>query len=490
MVFQNDILAGSSGASGASSVYQIDQSIRFNPADSTYMSRAVGSGGNTKTWTFSCWFKIGVLGSKRSVSPFLWSCHQSDANRLQLSFDSGSLGVAGDHLSIYDGASASTIFRTNRVFRDPSAWYNLILISDTSNSIANERFRVYVNGQRETSFSTFNAPSLNADLGWNQNGSTYYLGSYFASQGTYAFDGYIAEMVHIDGTALDPSNFAETNSNGIWIPKDVSGLTFGTKGFYIDGRDSSDLGDDESGQGNDFTTSGLASHDQMVGESPTNNFAIANPLDSSYYMGSETFSEGNLQMTLGSSVGGLASMGITSGKWYAEFEVHSGSTTYFILGIYGDQPTSTQHYVGQSANSYGYYANTGQSYNNASASSYGNSYTVSDVIGVAVDLDNNKLYFSKNGTFQNSGDPTSGATGTGAISINPVSSTGLGAYFIASSSASSTPSSHTINYNFGQDGTFAGNVTAGGNADGNGVGNFKNSVPSGYLALCTKNLGS
>ena len=88
MVFQNDILAGSSGASGASSVYQIDQSIRFNPADSTYMSRAVGSGGNTKTWTFSCWFKIGVLGSKRSVSPFLWSCHQSDANRLQLSFDS------------------------------------------------------------------------------------------------------------------------------------------------------------------------------------------------------------------------------------------------------------------------------------------------------------------------------------------------------------------------------------------------------------------
>ena len=251
------------------------------------------------------------------------------------------------------------------------------------------------------------------------------------------------------------------------------------------------MGNDSSGNNNDFTTSGLASHDQ-VSDSPTNNFAVANPLDSSYYMGSETFSEGNLQMTLGSSVGGLATMGITSGKWYAEFEVHSDAsgTTYFIIGIYGDQPTSTQHFVGYTSNSYGYYALNGNSYTNFTSSSYGNSYTVGDVVGVAVDLDNNKLYFSKNGTFQNSGDPTSGASGTGAISINPVSSTGLGAYFIASSSASSTPTGHTINYNFGQDGTFAGNVTAGGNSDANGVGNFKYSVPSGYLALCTKNLGS
>lgn len=286
-MFSNELWQKSS----AVSTYSVDQSIRFNFSDSAYMSRAVGSGGNTKTWTFSCWFKIGVLGSQRSVSPFLWACHQSDGNRLQLSFDSGSLGVAGDFLSIYDGASASVIFRTNRVFRDPSAWYNLVLVSDTSNSIASDRFRVYVNGQRETSFSTFNAPSLNADLGWNQNGSTYYLGDYFSSHGTYGFDGYIAEMVHIDGTALDPSSFAETNSAGIWIPKDVSGLTFGTKGFYIDGRDSADLGDDESGQGNDFTTSGLAAHDQMVGESPTNNFCTYNSIQ---LQSGATLSNGNL----------------------------------------------------------------------------------------------------------------------------------------------------------------------------------------------------
>lgn len=316
MVFQNDILAGSSGGSGTSTaVHTIDQSIRFNPADSTYMSRAVGSGGNTKTWTFSCWFKIGVLGSQRSVSPFLWACHQSDGNRLQLSFDSGSLGVAGDYLSIYDGASASVIFRTNRVFRDPSAWYNLVLVADTSNTVSSERFRVYVNGQRETSFSTFNAPSLNADLGWNQNGSTYYLGSYFASQGTYAFDGYIAEMVHIDGTALEPSNFAETNSNGIWIPKDVSGLTFGTKGFYIDGRDSADLGDDESGNGNDFTTSGLSADDQRS-DSPTDNHATWNPLVNAY----TTFANGNIETTITTSYAKTFTTFTlpSSGTWYWE----------------------------------------------------------------------------------------------------------------------------------------------------------------------------
>ena len=470
MVFQNDILAGSSGASSASSVYKIDQSIRFNDNDSPYLSKSFSGAGDLQKATMSCWLKMGNISTNKGIFTFI-----SDK---PLELDSN------NNLKVHLFGSNRLI--TDREFRDPSAFYHFLLSIDSSQAVSSERIRLYVNGQRETSFSTESYPSQNTNGSW-------WSSNYFQIGRTYGtsnyMDGYLAEIVYIDGTALDPSSFGLYNDSNIWIPKDVSGLTFGTNGFHIDGRDSADLGDDESGNGNDFTTSGLASHDQ-VSDSPSNNFAIANPLDSSYYMGSETFSEGNLQMTLGSSVGGLASMGITSGKWYAEFEVHSGSTTYFILGIYGDQPTSTQHYVGQSANSYGYYANTGQSYNNASASSYGNSYTVSDVIGVAVDLDNNKLYFSKNGTFQNSGDPTSGATGTGAISINPVSSTGLGAYFIASSSASSTPSSHTINYNFGQDGTFAGNVTAGGNADGNGVGNFKNSVPSGYLALCTKNLGS
>ena len=468
----NNILLGASAQSTTTPVHKINQSIRFNDDDSPYLSKAFSGAGDLQKATMSCWVKMGNISTSKGIFTFI-----SDK---PLELDSN------NNLKVH--AFGSNRLITDREFRDPSAWYHFVLSIDSTQAVSSERIRLYVNGQRETSFSTESYPSQNTNGSW-------WSSNYFQIGRTYGtsnyMDGYLAEIVYIDGTALDPSSFGEYNSSNIWVPKDVSGLTFGTNGFHIKGEDASDLGNDSSSNNNDFTTSGLASHDQ-VSDSPTNNFAVANPLDSSYYMGSETFSEGNLQMTLGSSVGGLATMGITSGKWYAEFEVHSDAsgTTYFIIGIYGDQPTSTQHFVGYTSNSYGYYALNGNSYTNFTSSSYGNSYTVGDVVGVAVDLDNNKLYFSKNGTFQNSGDPTSGASGTGAISINPVSSTGLGAYFIASSSASSTPSGHTINYNFGQDGTFAGNVTAGGNSDGNGIGNFKYSVPSGYKALCTKNLGS
>ena len=474
MVFQNNVLMGASGS--GTTTYSIDQSIRFNFSDSAYMSRAVGSGGNTKTWTFSCWFKLGLLGSQRSVSPFLWSCHQSDGNRLQLSFDSGSLGVAGDFLSIYDGASASVIFRTNRVFRDPSAWYNLVLVSDTSNSIASDRFRVYVNGQRETSFSTFNAPSLNADLGWNQNGSTYYLGDYFSSHGTYGFDGYIAEMVHIDGTALDPSSFAETNSAGIWIPKDVSGLTFGTKGFYIDGRDSADLGDDESGQGNDFTTSGLAAHDQMVGESPTNNFCTYNSIQ---LQSGATLSNGNLDaVSSGSSWRNVHStIGVSSGKWYWEVKASViDSTEAWIAGIQETSFESKTNYWYQS----GYTASSsgivfGVLHNNnkvtnTTKTSFTHDIAQGDIVQFQLNLDDNELTVLVDGVSKGKiYDITANTEYTPAVCLYNTSSATI---------------------NFGQDGTFGGTETAGGNTDANGIGNFKYSVPSGYLALCTKNLGS
>ena len=280
------------GSSGQSTGYTIDQSIRFSHDNSAYMNRTVGSGGNTKTWSYSVWFKIGQIGSTRSHQNFLWSCHQSDTNRLQLGFDNGSLGNAGDELSIYNNTgSGSTIFRTTRVFRDPSAWYHLVLVADTSNSNATDRFRVYLNGERETSFSTFNAPSLNADLGWNQNGNTYYIGDYFSTHdGTYSFDGYMAEINHVDGYAYGPEYFGEFEDNGIWIPKEYTG-SYGTKGFHIDGRDSSDLGDDESGNGNDFTTNNIATTDKRT-DSPTNNHATWNQLVNS----TPAFANGNIDV--------------------------------------------------------------------------------------------------------------------------------------------------------------------------------------------------
>ena len=484
------IPSNSQSASG----YTIDQSIRFNPTDNPYMHKTYSSAGDRTSWTWSCWFKLGTLnnfaaGSGLYYQFFACDNAKNDSNRGSFHIIADT-SVASAIAFQFQGHSTSFI-RTNRQFRDPSAWMHLVLVWDSDNAIPSDRARLYINGARETDFAGSSNPSSGQEIGINL-GEIHRLGISYNISGAavnYPFDGYMADIHFLDGYSYGPEFFGETNDSGIWIPKEYSG-SYGSNGFKIDGRDSSDLGDDESGNGNDYTTSGLASHDQ-VADSPTNNFAVANPLHATTYMGSYAFSEGNLQFTFGSSVGGLATIAVSSGKWYVEWEVHgSASPPFYLFGIYGDEPSATTRYVGYEANSYGYYAYNGTYWNNNVGTSYGDTFGAGDIIGMALDLDNNKLYFSKNGTFQNSGDPTSGSTGTGAISISSASSVPLGQYFIASSSGSSVPSNHSANYNFGQDGTFAGNVTAGGNSDSNGVGNFKYSVPSGYLALCTKNLGS
>jgi hypothetical protein len=477
MVFQNDILAGSSGTA-VSSVYKIDQSIRINDDDNAYLSRTLSTASDAgKTYTWSWWQKLGAKINDGSIRYIIHTDLSGGNNADYLYFNNDDFQYWSQPTGLY--------LRTDRKFRDPSAWYHFLFIRDTTQAIESERLRLYVNGIRETSFSTESYPALNSSGYFNTN-TAHYIGG---GTGTAnRLDSYMAEIHFLDGYAYDPSYFGLFNENGVWIPKEYSG-SYGTNGFKIDGRDASDLGDDESGNGNDFVSNNLTASDQVL-DSPTNNFAVANPLHASNLIGSGSYAEGNLQVNYGTSIGGLASIAVSSGKWYAEWEIHSGSPTYFVLGIYGDEPLLNTSYAGKFANSYGYYSQNGSYYNNNVSNSYGDSYTVSDIIGIALDLDNNKLYFSKNGTFQNSGVPTSGSTGTGAISITSASSVPLGHYFIAGSSGSSAPTSHTLNYNFGQDGTFAGNVTAGGNSDANGVGNFKYSVPSGYLALCTKNLGS
>ena len=466
-----------SGASGTTA-YTIDQSLRFDStANVNLIDSSVGAGDTRKKDTFSVWVKRGKLGLLMYIMAYRY-----DATNYQyMSFDTS------NRLEFTDVSGGSVIGKliTNRVFRDPSAWYNLTFVWDTANAVAQDRMRIYVNGVRETSFNTATYPSLNVDSGGaGRASSDIRIGTYYAIAGTF-FDGYMANIVYIDNGALDPSSFGETNDNGIWIPKDVSGLTFGSRGFYVDGRDASDLGDDESGNGNDFS-SGLSAHDQVL-DSPTNNFAVMNPL--SNYYASSTFAEGNLKVTHGGSsiyTFNESTMAMTSGKWYAEVDVDAMDST--LIGVAGQSSGAASHILGTKTDQVGYYGPDGNYYKNNSATSYGNSYATGDIIGIALDLDNNKLYFSKNGTFQNSGVPTSGATGTGAISIPAASATYNFSYTFAFGDFSN--SSATSIANFGQDGTFAGNVTAGGNSDGNGIGNFKYSVPSGYLALCTKNLGS
>jgi hypothetical protein len=225
----------------------------------------------------------------------------------------------------------------------------------------------------------------------------------------------------IDGQALAPSDFGEFDEDsGIWKPIAYTG-TYGTNGFYLEFKDSSALGDDTSGNSNDFTVNNLTSIDQTT-DTPTNNFATLNSLAN--YFANASFSDGNLTISTTTSDNESVSstFGVSQGKWYAEYKYISNSgNNRYMQGLYGD--TASDDPIGALTTSYGYYAETGETYNGGSLVSYGDSFSPGDIIGMALDLDNNYLYFSKNGTWQNSGNPESGATGTGAAFSLPASST-------------------------------------------------------------------
>ena len=287
----------------------------------------------------------------------------------------------------------------------------------------------------------------------------------------------MTEVVVIDGQALDPTSFGEFDEDtNIWKPKAVSGLTFGTNGFYLDFEDSSALGNDVSGNNNDFTVNNLTSIDQTT-DTCTNNFAIINPLHFGSDAGTVTMSQGNtIFSNSGNDTWRSSTIAVSKGKWYAEFKV-TGTATASGVGINnGIQPA----YIG--SNSYDYiYGFNGIVYNNDSNA--GGSFTApstNDIIGVALDLDNNKIYWSLNGTFLNSGDPTSGSTGTGAISISTSNPSGFYHFAVGDAGTGTV----TFECNFGN----APFSISSGNSDGNGYGNFEYSVPANYYSLCSKNL--
>lgn len=462
------------GAAGSSttSTFTISQSIRFNSADSAYMHRTPSSSGNRKTFTSSFWVKFGDLTDCALPFP---SVYQNASYGAFLA--SGII----QFFIYYTGSAWQGQLYTNRVFRDPSAWYHFVIVVDTTNAIAGERVRIYVNGQRETSFSTENYPNLNQDTDWNNSGEKMGIGvnanGFGGSFGEYC----VAEMVYIDGTAYGPENFGETNDSGIWVPKDVSGLSFGTNGFHVDGRDSSDLGDDESGQGNDLTVVNLASNDQLT-DSPTNNFCTLNPIDNRGNPG--TLSEGNLKMAFAATNDNVTgTFGMSSGKWY--WEAHIVDNAYAYIGVQDSGIAAT----GYTASAVALYDGGFVYENNSDTGDRSTTYTNGDVVGVAFDADNKKIWWSKNGQWYSADDSS-----TTTINISEVEA-GNQAQVITRSPDFFMPfygnyTHSTAIFNFGQEGTFAGNETAGGNSDGNGVGNFFSAVPSGFLALCTKNLGS
>ena len=454
--------------------YDVANSLRFNDGSSDYLSKTLGTPTNNKKWTWSSWLKRSTISNDQHT----FFSAGTDYNMLQF--------ATADTIQIEFDDSDNYRVRSNRLFRDVSAWYHIVVAVDTTQATASNRMKFYVNGVQETSFSTANYPPLNYDTPIN-SATEHNIGRRITDTSKF-YDGYMAEIVFIDGQQLDPTSFGEFDEDsGIWKPIDVSGLTFGNNGSYLDFENSGSLGADVSGNGNNFTVNNLTAIDQTT-DTCTNNFATFNPLEN-YYQ-SNTYSEGNLQVQTANTpfTYNFATIGVSTGKWYweVEYDAKSGGTDQPMIGITSTQPTNTDQELGNFANDFGWYTDNGTGYlaNNNSYTDEGfNAYTVGDIISVALDLDNNKLYFAKNGTWEKSGDPTSGSTGTGAISITAPASTPLGAYF-PSVADGTTSYNATFKANFGNPII----TISSGNSDGNGYGNFEYSVPSGYYALNTKNL--
>ena len=457
------------GAGGELPFYDetIDQSLRFEDGDTARLSKTFGSGGNRKTWTWSAWIKRGNIGINGTLFH---------------TFGVTGFGVEGfiafssnDTLQFFNHDGSSSYYRliTNRVFRDTSNWFHLCVVSDVENSTQSERYRMYVNGVRETSFSTESQPPNTTFQGQINTTYSHYIGG--RTNNTTMFDGYLAEVNFLDGVAVtDTSGVLDELvqiKNNVCIPKEISGLSYGTTGFRLTFADSSSLGDDTSGLStpNDFATGGLASTDVCT-DSPSNNFATFNNLYVDFDS-TPTYSEGNLRMdaTSTSWFNSVSTFSVSSGKWYAEFCPNS-TTAMFVNIMEADQiPT-----VFPANQSFGYsYYYDGQKWNNGSGSAYGDSWTDGDVIGVALDMDNGDVYFYKNGVVQNSGTPAF---------------TGLSGDFVIGVSTSGT--SGEFRANFGSDATFQGDKTSGSDdaSDSSGQGTFYETPPSSYLALCSSNL--
>jgi len=461
-----------SAAAAGFYTHQIANSCRFDVGSSSNLSLASAStSGNNDYWTFSFWWKSNPISTDQTFLGAGDGTGNSD-NYLELR-----LRTTTDN-TIRSASTDANVFTTTAMFRDPSAWSHGLWNNNNGTST------FYING---TQVAT---GSLDGGAGSAINSKDMTIGKYTLGTSQY-YGGYLAEvmMVSADSSAavLTPTSFTETK-NGVFIPKDISGLS--NQDFYLKFENSADLGNDSSGNNRDWTSNGLAAEDQML-DSPTfdsdtngGNFATLNPLVA---ISGVTFSEGNLKEADDNSgwQAMWSTMAVPSGKYYFEAEFTEGSRDRGYIGVAQSIDLATyqdSYYAGQTNNSAGWYSANGSVYINASTTgSTLNTYTTGDIVGCAIDIDNGYVYFSKNGTWEDSGDPTSGATGTGGFSLS-ASTSGDSWHLIVSGWGSE------FIVNYGQDPSFAGSITAGTAAPDNGLGLFKYDVPAGYKALCSGNL--
>jgi hypothetical protein len=469
-----------SGTNSVSGGYDIDNSLKFEPDNTESLTKSAATGGDRKKATLSFWCKRTELTNSQQVILFLTGVNGNKYT---------SLGWGtGDEINFhyYNAGTYPYNFLTDRVFRDTSAWYHIVVAVDTTQSTASDRVKFYVNGVQETSFSTEVYPTQNIDTPFNNDSATYPMeignDSVF-SMGGEALAGYLADYYLIDGQQLAPTEFGEVDEDsGIWKPKAYEG-TYGTNGFYLDFESSGSLGADSSGNSNNFTPINITSADQAT-DTPTNNFATGNPLGP-FRVGAWNFTEGATyaQYAGGNDWGSFTNtIAVGSGKWYVEIQaggsdlfIGAGSEDFNFVGAGSGTGFPEIYYGYTGTNSVGYHANNGDVYNNGTQVVIGTTYTTNDIISVALDMDNGKIYFAKNGTYINSQNP---ATGANSIALPDTSAR----YFIGGSSYG-TGKNHRCNY-----GGYTSFTISSSASDANGYGTFEYAPPSGYYALCTKNL--
>jgi hypothetical protein len=450
---------------------------------STYLSKTFSSAGDQQIMTISFWMKRSALGGTNEV------ISQGSGSACHINLQSSGTMEMNLRNSV-DGAS-NVFLITSRLFRDTSAWYHVVLSLDTTQATSSNRAKLYINGVQETSFGTENYPSQNGNLFFNE-ASAMQIGQ--AVGGSSNFDGSLAHFHFIDGTAYDADTFGQTEtSSGIWKPKVSPSVTYGTNGFFLKFQDSSALGDDSSGNTNDFTVNGTGT---QTLDTPSNVFATLNPLDSR--SGVVATSNGNLTGT-GTTTAwrfGKCSLGITKGKWY--FEAKQNGSVGASLGRavgWVDQNVNGDDDINSGTPPVKFYARQGATlYNNDSGDpSFFSTDSAGDIIGIAFDMDNGKMWFSKNGTWQNSGGTSGDTTTYSSTTLNPsypdvtgiTLDTSAAGVYMPTIVCYGTGASQNLNFGNGYFGTTA---VASANSDSAGIGQFEYAVPSGYYALCTKNI--
>ena len=411
-MFYGSYIGFGGGGGGAADAFSIGNSCRFD--GSARVTNANGTPTSATTATIAFWFKLGVLTAEQAFFG-------------AEGFYTGLAINVGKTLQIVHGDSGAVVLTTTQVFRDPTAWYHCMVVFDTTEGTDTNRVKLYINGAQVTAFTAGTWPSEDAAfVRWNTSGYTNLVGDGHSTKAN--FDGYLAEFHSVDGAALAPTVFGEFDDNGVWRPIEVSGVTYGNNGFYLDfavaPATGNGAGTDVSGNSNHCTDSGLVAADQVT-DTPTKNYCTWNPIIPT----DAVLSDGNLTVALtGNVVYDSAGATISfppSGKFYFEVTATTlGSTNGIYIGI-ADAATIKKDTSGIDSDvkirAYQGTAGTIRSDLVASAS-YGDAWGQGETVGVAVDMDNGALYFRNEGVWQDSGDPTSGASKTGAAFTDLVSS--------------------------------------------------------------------